>query len=307
MTTFGDGVYQYGGEPVGGARFTNPWATTYFVDYDNGSAGNQGLKPQEAVTLPSEAVSLASAGDIIYVRPRPPGTDNSDVGQYADQILIPEAKYQLSMIGVNHGYNQFHGPFVRYATSGYVVDVSAPAFHLENMCIHKGGSITGAIRLRGVSGYATLAGSCSSTIENCQIRYGKLHVDGGYHTTVRNCLFKSSAPAVYYDASTLPTQGHRIIGCDFMANNGAALATAYVRLLGSHMEFFIRDCYFDQKTTADEYIYATGSNDGTIANCYFNDNDISCGSGADDEIRIGSGTMSAVGCYDNSGSIIVHS
>jgi len=306
MTTFGDQVFQFGGEPVGGARFTNPWATTYFVDYDNGSAGNGGLKPNEAVTLPSEAVTLASAGDIIYVRPRPPGTDNSDVGQYADQILIPETKYQLSMIGVNHGYNQFHGPFVRYATSGYVVDVSAPAFHLENMCIHKGGSITGAIRLRGVSGYATLAGSCSTTIENCQIRYGKLHVDGGYHTTVRNCMFNNSAPAANYVGSTIPTQGHRIIGCDFMANNGTALATAYLTLAGSHMEFFIRDCYFDQQPTDGEYIRASGSNDGLIANCFFAGATVSCGKEEEDEIRIdNTGTMLCAGCYD-AGSLIVN-
>lgn len=308
MTTFSDMAFDLGGRPLGGGQFTSPWATHYFVDYENGSNAFDGTAPARSKKTISSAITASSAQDVIYVRPRNPGSDNSDIGQYGEQLVIPEAKHNLSIIGVKNGYDQFYGPFVRYATSGYVVDVYAPAFHLENMCIHKGGSITGCIYLRGALGYVAEAGSCGATIENCQVRYGKLQVEGGYHSTVRNCLFKSSAPAAEYDAGeSIPTQGHRIIGCDFMANNGAALATAYLRLKGSHMEFFIRDCYFDQPTTADEYIYATGSNDGTIANCFFNDNDMSCGSAAGDEVRVAAGTMSTVGCYDNSGALIVHS
>lgn len=303
MTTVSDGLYQWGGVPVGGHRFTSPWATVRFVDGIDGQDGWGGAKPNRSFATIQAGVTASAEQDIVYVRPLAMVADASDVGKYAEQVTIAFAKHNLSLIGVKHGDDQNYGAKVRYATSGYVMEVYAAAFHLENFCIQKGGSITGAINLRGISGYATEAGSCGSTIENCMVRYGGIQVYGGYNTTIKNVVFMSAAGAVTLTGSAIPTRGHRIIGCDFMANNGAAVATAYLRILGSQMELFIRNCWFDQPTTADEYIYSTGSVDGLIADCSFADDDVTFGTTAADEIRIASGTMTVVRCYDNTGLI----
>ena len=310
MTTYGDGLFQYGGEPVGGSRFTNPWATVYFVDGDNGTAGAKGTKPDKAMSTISGAISLAGKQDIIYVRPRIMTSDNSDVTKYAEQLTIPETKDHLSIIGVmpggHGGSNLDYGPKVRWATSGYTIEVYAAAFNMENFCVHKGGSITGCVNLRGITGYVTEGGSCGSTFNNCMFRYGKVYVEGGYYTSISNSTWISASNAYHLGSSAIPSRGHTVQGCKFLADNGAAVANAYVRLLGSSNEFVMRDCYFDQPTGDDEYIYSTGAVDGIIANCYFADDDISWGTTAADEIRVASGTLAVVGCYDDTGGMIAN-
>lgn len=64
MSTFPDGVYQFGGEPVGGARFSSPWATAWFVDGTDGSDANTGKKPDTAKATIDAAVQLAGKSDI---------------------------------------------------------------------------------------------------------------------------------------------------------------------------------------------------------------------------------------------------
>ena len=308
MTTFGDQVREYGGAPVGSGRFSSPWATHYFVDGDNGTAGAGGLRPDKATATVAQAISLAGYGDVIYVRPKKPGGstsgDASDPGFYtADTMVIPFAKHQLAIIGVNSA-STLYGPFI-WPTSGIGLDVYASAFHIENMTIHAE-SVTYAIYLRGISGYATKAGSCGASIENCVIGYGQTLVEGGGDTVFRNCHFRNAIPLDIKGnaAGVGPIRRDAVIGCWFGANNGAAVATAYVTLEGSISEFLMKDCHFDQPTAVDEYINSSGSVDGLISNCYFADDAVTWGADAGDEIRIASGTLCPSGCYDNAGSLI---
>jgi hypothetical protein len=308
LTTFGDQVREFGGAPVGSGRFSSPWATHYFVDGTYGSANNGGKRPDDAMKTISQAISLASAEDVIYIRPIRSGTDTSgdasDVGWYKPEtMVIPFAKHQLSIIGVVHGPGHMYGPMVWYNTTGYVLDVYASALHIENMVLHGEGA-TGCVNLRGLSGYTASAGACGTTIENCTMGYGSVIVTGGGGTVINKCQFRNCVPALYYDASATPARRHQVHNCTFWQNNGAAIATAYVRVLGTSTEFTMTGCYFDAKTTADEYIYTTGVVDGIIADCYFADDDITWGADAGDEIRIASGSLCPVGCYDNSGGII---
>jgi len=309
MTTFGDQVREYGGAPVGSGRFSSPWATHYFVDGINGTAGAGGLRPDKATALISQAITLASAGDIIYVRSLATKADASDINQYADQMVIPFAKNSLSIIGVAAGNKarQLYGPFVRFATAGYTLDVYAAALHIENMILHLGGSATGTIYLRGVSGYTTSAGACGATIESCAISYGGMLITGGGDCLFRNCVIRNATP-MWFDASLTPARRHAIVGCEFKADNGGGSDENYIRISGTSTEFFIRDCYFDQATDTDEYIHTSGDVDGIIANCFFNDDDVTYGPDAADEIRIEShataGSMHVAGCYDT-GSLIV--
>ena len=305
MTTVSDGLYQYGGDPVG-HRFTNPWGTHYFVDGDNGSSAYDGRSPNRSFAKPEQAISAASAGDVIYVRPREAQADGSDVTFYNEQnMIVPVGKDFLSIIGVVPAQKarQLYGPFVRMAEAGYTWDVYGAASHIENMVLHLGGSATGTIILRGESGYAAKAGACGATIESCAISYGGMLIEGGGDCLFRNCVIRNATPMTF-DASATPARRHSIVGCEFRADNGGGSDENYIRILGTSTEFFIRDCYFDQPTDTDEYIHTSGVVDGLIANCYFADDDISVSTGTGDEIRIETGSMKVVGCHDSTGVFI---
>lgn len=282
-----------------------PWQNVWYVDGDNGNDGYSGRGPADSKLTIQGAIDAAAAQDVVYVRTKETDGDASDIGFYKpEQMIIPFAKHNLSVIGVHHGSDHLHGPFMWFDDAGYALDVYASAFHLENMTIHAEGA-TGAINLRGLSGYTASAGACGSTIEHCCIGYGKSVITGGGNSVFFDVQFRNCCPSLYYDASATPARKHRVLGgCEFWANNGAAIATAYVRILGSQSEFFLRDSYFDQPTGQDEYIYSTGVVDGLIANCFFSDDEITWGADAGDEIRIVSGTLSVAGCYDNTGLII---
>ena len=305
MTTFADGLYQYGGDPVG-ARFTNPWGTHYFVDGDNGSESYDGRSPKRSFAKPEQAISAAVAGDVIYVRPREASADGSDVTFYNTQnMIVPVAKDFLSIIGVVPGdkARQLYGPFVRMAEAGYTLDVYGAAVYVQNMIMHIGGSATGTMILRGEAGYAAKAGSCGATIENCTFSYGGMLIEGGGDVLIKNCTIRNATPMTF-DASATPARRHEIRGCKFMADNGGGSDENYIRILGTSTEFFIRDCYFDQPTDTDEYIHTSGVVDGMIANCFFADDDMTWGTAAGDEIRIETGSMDVVGCYDSTNALV---
>jgi hypothetical protein len=66
MTTFADGVFQYGGVPTGGV-FTGGKA--WFVRPGTGSDGNSGKSPDRALATLAKALSKATAnsGDVVYL------------------------------------------------------------------------------------------------------------------------------------------------------------------------------------------------------------------------------------------------
>ena len=71
MTTFGDGVFQYGGAPIGGALqagIMGGGAKAFFVDAANGLAANSGLKQDDALNSVGAAYALTTdkRGDVIH-------------------------------------------------------------------------------------------------------------------------------------------------------------------------------------------------------------------------------------------------
>jgi len=73
MSIVPDGLYQYGGVPVASDRFAGWWGNdVWFVDYDNGVRTSQ--KGKNDIENPQkdlyQAITDASAEDVIYVRPR---------------------------------------------------------------------------------------------------------------------------------------------------------------------------------------------------------------------------------------------
>jgi hypothetical protein len=141
MTTFGDQVYQYGGVPVGSGagRLMQMFESDniWFVDGDDGLTGNEGNKPDQALTLISAAVSKASAGGTIYVKPK--FSTDSETDYYSDSIDIPITKPGLSIIGAGNTWGNpgsGGGVNVIVSTAGvgdHLVDVKASGVLLENI------------------------------------------------------------------------------------------------------------------------------------------------------------------------------
>jgi len=93
MSTAPDGLFQYGGVPVGGGRYEGMWGgKVYFVDYDSGNDAHDGRAPNRAFKYLDTALSAATAWDVIYVRPRTPDTTGGD-----PQSMLPSSSTNFSI------------------------------------------------------------------------------------------------------------------------------------------------------------------------------------------------------------------
>jgi len=304
MSTFPDGLYQYGGQPVGSAYFTSPWATAWFVDGTTGGGNdnNSGLKPTEAKATVQAAVTAAGRGDVIYIRPLDYTTDASDVNRYSEAITLPYATEDLSLIGVSNTNpgNPNYGVKLQYTeTSGTCLTVNGPASHLENLCVRAEGGTNGIYYVGyGTDEYATLAGSCGPTMNNVVVRGGQYGVQavGGYAGVIANCRFEGGDgqdSSIYLDGHAYPMRRWQIRNCSFVGYNGAAIDNAYI-YVRTNTDLLIRDCYFDICPTDTHWINATGTNLGMIANCYFDVADMTLSTG------IVKGGLTAVALWDES-------
>lgn len=152
MSTFGDGVYQYGGAPVMSfpsmAMYAGLKKRIQFVDGDNGSDGNNGLAPDSAKKTIQAAVTASGKGGIVYVFPKAATDLAVDPNSYAETVIIPYTHANLTICGVGTGRTQGGLPQMKIATgSTAMIDVRAPGVTVMNMCINGASSTGGGIRL----------------------------------------------------------------------------------------------------------------------------------------------------------------
>jgi len=191
MTTFPDGVYQYGGVPVGVGRLSEIFeaGNIWFVDNDNGSSAYTGKRPDWAFDLPSTAVAAASKGGVIYIRPRT--TTASADNKYTDNVTIPATKCMLSLIGAGNGYPAYRGAvnMVPSTTTTHTINVQASGCSIENMTFdHTTATAGNAINcVRS----ATIQAICL-TVKNCRF-LGNTILPGSDGTTVTGTIGLGSA------------------------------------------------------------------------------------------------------------------
>lgn len=93
MTTVADGLYQYGGMPVGTNLITNKIFSTstkgraWFVDTTAASNGD-GTSPKSAFTTMQRAFNAIASGDIIYF-----------VGKVTEQLVTPVQVFDVTVVG----------------------------------------------------------------------------------------------------------------------------------------------------------------------------------------------------------------
>ena len=308
MTTFSDGLYQYGGSPVGGARFTSPWATHWFVDGTNGSAGNSGRKPDHAFSTIQAAVTAASAGDVIYINPL---TYKLGTGfnRYSEDVSVTlggsggsgvvATNANISIIGVTQrgAPSDFLG--VRWnKTTATPLTVDAPCLHVENIGFFTEAA-TYAINLRCNGATRTQEGTTGFSIYNCAIKGdGEIYMNGGNEVQIINCRFQTKYDGTVGGINLVGSNNQnlrtRIQGCDFIGGNANNMSDAPIIGAAPCYDLLIRDCYFNAETDTGIYINISGTNTGMVANCFFGSADISTSS------LVASGVL-GVACYDDDG------
>jgi hypothetical protein len=297
MTIFADMAFDLGGRPLGGGLFSSPWATHYFVDGVNGNDGFDGTAPSRSKATIQSAVTAASRGDVIYVRPQAASV-STGFDRYVESVTVPLATSDLSIIGVTSSINPDFGPKMRYATTGYCINNYAHALHIENMGFLRGGTSTGCVNLENDGASNLKRGTDGTTIYNCTFKYGYgiYAASGGDGLTIERCRFSDCDYSIYITCSANPGRRFRIANNFFLANNGSAVANAYITYLAPLTDTLIVGNYFDQKPTAGYYIYSNAaSNTGLIGNNFFAEADL------DTDAELVPGGMIVTAAYDVGG------
>ena len=312
MTTFGDQVYQLGGVPVGGARFSSPWATHYFVDYDDGNNDNNGKRPDDAKKTIQAAVTAASGGDIIYIRPRA-YQNGQGFRRYTEDVTIDQdgataadvdKNANKSLIGVTqrHIPTDFLGVRWKYETATPLT-ISAPGTHVENIGFFAEDA-TYVVNM--INNAPTTYGGTGASFFNCSFKGdADFYANGIDGTQVINCTFQAkyngAMGGINYVGSTNQVKRPVIRGCHFIGGNANNMATEPIQGAAPWLDAFIEGCYFHAETDNNLYINIAGTtNTGLVSNCYF---------GADvasDLITNGTTHASGifyVGIYDENGLI----
>ena len=141
-----DMLTHMGGVPVGGARFTSPWATHWFVDATDGNDNNTGKAPNRAKATIQAAVTASSGGDVIYIRPQTyklgtgfnryqeditiaqggaGGTGVVDTNANKTIIGVTQRQYPSDMLGVRTKYaTAAHGGWLIQASGTHIEGIA---------------------------------------------------------------------------------------------------------------------------------------------------------------------------------------
>ena len=296
----------------------DPWSDVWYVDDENGNDSHTGRGPSDAKATIQAAVTAAGEDDIIYVRPVGALTDASDFDYYPEQVTVPYAKTNLSIIGVTkHFVNPYYGVWLRWgygaAHTGYVLLNYAPGLCLENLGFQTGDYIRssyGAVHMYSSTtggAYTTHAGSVGFTVYNCFFRDGQLNVTGGYDSCTSGCTFKASGSANtgwWQTSNSLPSGGHQVRDSHFGEMFGDNQPLRYIySVAGAHKDMLFKDLTFGIVPADNHYFWFGANNTGIAVNCHFASLDVAQGQDdAESEFYCGTANgVLAIGCYDKTG------
>ena len=156
MTTYGDGLFQYGGMPVGGGMLPlmGGDAKVFFVDPANGNDGNTGLSPEQALDTVGAAYAktIDKSGDTIYFL-----NDGNTTGSSREATIpITWAKDNVHLVGlcapVGISQRSRITPVSTAAlTAAPVIDVTGNGNVFANLQIAHFGADTNGIATQGMA------------------------------------------------------------------------------------------------------------------------------------------------------------
>lgn len=265
-----------------GGRFSSPWATHYFVDGDLGSDGNDGKIPTSAYKTIQKAATVATGGDVIYIKPKS-YTMGTGFARYSEDVNIvnactgsgiTETKAGISFIGVTPlgVASDFMGPRWKHATT-HCLHTKAAATHIENIGFFCEGATYG-VHFQSDGATYTMSGGQGSSMYNCAVKgEGGVFANSSDSLQFINCQFQAkydgntSAIIITLDGTNV-NRRPVVRGCRFIGGNGTAMDSAPIIWTGKVENGLIADNYFDLGTTVQINIATAGSS-GLITNNYF--------------------------------------
>ena len=228
----------------------------WHVNGDNTSGDGTKANPFEAI---QEGIDAASAKDCIIVWPQTVPAGDTDPVSYTENLIVPVAKSNLTIFGVNGGRAQGGLPQLKVGTTTTqaLLTVRAPGCKIENMGFNGAGATGGGILLDDDGSTKVAFGT---TIENC-------HFKNCVGTTATNA---ATGGAIQW-AATGGAWQTLIKGCRFYKNVGDVV------LLGTSgsvpQDVVIEDCIFSgPAANVDCNLYlagGSGMNGVIIRNCSF--------------------------------------
>lgn len=260
MTIAPDGLYQYGGMPVGGGRYEGMWGNrVWFVDYDNGLTGNVGDKPSNAQKHLQTIIDKAGEWDTIYIRPRDPDSAGGD-----PQAITPASttnwsiaytKHGLSLIGTGLGVGMRQANMTRLQAASTVQATAAmtcyaPYVNFENLTFRRGGSTGAGLLIEGQtsggSGYAfnTTVNNCGFWKIGATATKAALYYESAWHCLTANSWFEECAKGIGVGVSGSSVAGINVIGCVFNGIDTTIDTDIFSTAGGTITEVFINGCLF---------------------------------------------------------------
>ena len=302
------GTYKQVGIPIKPDSRTM-WGNLWFVDGDNGSDSNTGHAPEKALSTIAKAVSLATGGDVIYIKPKT-YTLGTGFARYTEDVSVTlggtggsgatATNANISIVGVTQrgaSATDFLGVRWKYATATCLT-VDAPGLHVENIGFFTEAA-TYAIHLRNNGATRTREGTTGFSIYNCAIKGdGKIYGEGANELQIVGCRFQckydGTVGGINLVGSSNQVVRPLIKNCEFIGGNANNMSAAAIVGAAPWYDALIRDCYFLAESDTGEYINISGTNTGMVANCFFGSADISTTS------IVASG-MIGTACYDDDG------
>jgi len=264
----------------------------FFVDGDHGSDGNDGKSPETPKDTIQGAVNAASAGAVIYIRAKKPTALAADPNSYAETVIIPNSKPNISLIGVGRGRTQGGLPQIKIgAGSTAMIDVRSPGCLIANLGINGASSTGGGILLTDDgTDPATNYSAWGTNIVNCHFKNcaGTAGADtggaiqwgangGAWQTRIEGCSFFRCMAGVMNKGTGGSRPADVVIeDCIFYTNDTAMVDCDIYLMGGSGVDgLLIRNCTFASRTIpayagTSRYLKLTGCSDGLITGCTFN-------------------------------------
>lgn len=260
MTTFGDGVFQYGGVPVpmgapfgmnSKAYFVAPYRTTA----NGASDGNDGLSPSRALKTISAAYGKCrdNGNDVVYVI----GSSNTAADTTDDQTAtLTWAKSLTHLVGVTAGMRHSSRARISTSTTGItpLVNVTGSDCLFANIQAYHGVTAdqTGLICWQDTGNrnvYQNMhfaGGGISTTADDAGMR--SLKLAGGGERYFKNCVIGLNT----VDRSTTANAELELAGsvrdvfdsCTFDTYGSGAHAMVIVTATGLDRYALFRDCQF---------------------------------------------------------------
>jgi hypothetical protein len=143
----------------------------WFVDGDASGEGG-GRSWQDPKSTIAQAISAASAGDVIYIAPLEISAGDTDPSSYEENLTIPPAKSSLSLIGVSRGRTQGGLPQLKdgATTTQEILRIRSSGCLVKNLGFNGAGNTAGAILLdESASGYTAFG----TSILGCHFKNAK--------------------------------------------------------------------------------------------------------------------------------------